>query len=126
MEQSKLYPQNEAGKRFCHFFSHRYTFILGNNLGVDWKPDWQTVKKYPLEHRNLWNRYRDENCFVGVSFNKETHYLMADIDRNSSYHPLNDEQGLGVRFGIYGDRGDAQRFGRALNTTGDFSAIGNQ
>ena len=105
MEQSKLYPQNEAGKRFCHFFSHRYTFILGNNLGVDWKPDWQTVKKYPLEHRNLWNRYRDENCFVGVSFNKETHYLMADIDRNSSYHPLNDEQEFKRLMGAFEDIG---------------------
>ncbi len=92
MEKLELYPQSEVGKTFCQFFSHRYNFIIGDNLGSDKKPNWQTISKYPIEHRNLWNRYCDENCFVGLSFAPTTHYGMIDLDKNSAYHPVNDEQ----------------------------------
>ena len=105
MEQLELYPQSEVGRSFCQFFRHRYNFIIADNLGSDEKPNWQTISKYPIEHRNLWNRYQDEKSFIGLSFAPQTIYVVLDIDRMSAYHPLNDEGEFKRLMGVYEDIG---------------------
>lgn len=90
MTASVHFPNSQDGKRFCEFFNHRYSFIVAPRNGSG-KPDWKTITAYPIEHRNLWNRFLDPDTLVGLSFGPTTHYLLADIDRGSPYHPYNDE-----------------------------------
>jgi hypothetical protein len=49
------------------------------------KPIWQTVTKYPLRPRVLWNQWQDANTLIGVRFTHETYYGLLDIDAGSDY-----------------------------------------
>lgn len=98
------FPLSEEGKRFCQFFSHRYSFIEAN-LNDEERPEWKTVSAYPIEHRNLWNKFLDHDTLIGVSFGSTTHYAVIDIDRGSPYHPHNDEAAFKRLFEAYEDVG---------------------
>ena len=39
----------------------------------------------------LWHRWKDPNDLVGVSFDSETKYALADVDAGSPIHPHNNE-----------------------------------
>jgi hypothetical protein len=67
------YPNSEEGRRFCEFFNHRFSFIVAP-LNGSGKPEWKTIAAYPIEHRNLWNRFLDPDTLVGLSFGPTTHY----------------------------------------------------
>lgn len=97
-------PQVKEGKRFCQFFDHRYSFIEANLNGED-RPDWKTISAYPIEHRNLWNRFLEPDTLIGVSFGRNSHYSVIDIDRGSAYHPLTNEAALKELLGAYEDIG---------------------
>jgi hypothetical protein len=97
-------PQSEEGKRFCQVFDHRYSFIEANLNGAD-RPEWKTISAYPIEHRNLWNRFQDPNTLLGLSFGSSAHYAVIDIDRASPYHPYNDEAAFKRLLGAYEDVG---------------------
>lgn len=56
------------------------------------KPNWRTVKEYRIEPVVLWYRWKDPTDLVGVSFDSETRYAVADVDRDSPIHPYNDER----------------------------------
>jgi len=58
------------------------------------KPDWQTETRYPLQPRNLWQKYQDPKTLVGLRFGDETRYTLIDIDRDSAYHPANNYSGF--------------------------------
>jgi hypothetical protein len=98
------FPASEDGKRFCQFFDHRYSFIEANLNGED-RPEWKTISAYPIEHRNLWNRFLDPDTLIGVSFGSTSHYAVIDIDRGSPYHPYNDEAAFKRLLGAYEDVG---------------------
>lgn len=49
------------------------------------KPNWQTVTKYPLKPRTLWQKFQDAAQLVGVRFGRETLYAVLDIDEGSPY-----------------------------------------
>jgi hypothetical protein len=102
--QAVHFPGSAVGKRFCEFFSHRYSFIEASAFTGD-HPDWRTVSGYPIEHRNLWNRFLDPETLVGLSFGPSTHYAVLDIDRGSPYHPYNDEAAFKALLGAYEDIG---------------------
>lgn len=97
-------PQAEEGKRFCQFFNHRYSFIEANLNGED-RPEWKTISAYPIEHRNLWNRFLDPDTLIGLSFGSTSHYAVIDIDRGSPYHPHNNEAAFKELLGAYEDVG---------------------
>jgi hypothetical protein len=97
-------PQSEDGKRFCQFFDHRYSFIEANLNGED-RPEWKTISAYPIEHRNLWNRFQDPDTLIGLSFGSSAHYALIDIDRGSPYHPHNNEAAFKDLLGAYEDVG---------------------
>ena len=56
--------------------------------------DWSTNTKHPLSPYQLWEKYQDPNCFVGVRHGNETTYAALDIDKNSPYHPNQDETAI--------------------------------
>ncbi len=104
MTSSVHFPLQLEGKRFCKFFSHRFSFIQAQANSED-RPEWKTISAYPIEHRNLWNRFLDPEILIGVSFGSTTHYAVIDIDRKSPYHPHNNEAALKELLGAYEDVG---------------------
>jgi hypothetical protein len=98
------FPLSPEGKRFCQFFAHRYSFIEAHLNGED-RPDWKTISAYPIEHRNLWNRFLDPDTLIGVSFGSTSHYAVIDIDRGSPYHPYTNESAFKELLGAYEDVG---------------------
>lgn len=98
------FPQAEEGKRFCQFFAHRYSFIEAPINGKE-RPEWKTISAYPIEHRNLWNRFKSPDTLIGLSFGSTTNYAMIDLDRGSVYHPYNDEAAFKRLLGAYEDVG---------------------
>lgn len=104
MTASNHFPNSPVGKRFCEFFTHRYNFIEADYYGEE-KPEWRTINKYPIEHRNLWNKYLDPNKLIGLSFGQSTNYAMLDIDIGSPEHPYNNEEAFKKLLGNYEDIG---------------------
>jgi len=98
------FPLSPEGKRFCQFFAHRYSFIEATLNGEE-RPEWKTISAYPIEHRNLWNRFLDPDTLIGVSFGSTTHYAVIDIDRGSPYHPHDNEAAFKELLGAYEDIG---------------------
>lgn len=110
-------PKDPQGQRFIAWFPHRWNFIEADEFDTNhpqvsrkarrqaWKqahkaaksqakskPNWRTVTEYKIEPVVLWHRWGDPNDLVGVSFDKQTLYAVADIDRGSPIHPYNDEK----------------------------------
>ncbi|HHP7229872.1 MAG TPA: hypothetical protein ACFCUY_03310 [Xenococcaceae cyanobacterium] len=110
-------PKDPQGQRFIAWFPHRWNFIEADEFDSNhpkvsrkvrrqaWKqahkaaksqgkskPNWRTVTEYRIEPVVLWYRWKDFNDLVGVSFDKQTLYAVADIDRGSPIHPYNDEK----------------------------------
>jgi hypothetical protein len=52
------------------------------------KPPW-TTSKIPLHSGILIDTYVDPTKLIGIGFDRDTDYLMGDIDRGSPYHPMN-------------------------------------
>ena len=82
----RVCPQPLPSNEFANLW-HGWDFIEAKSLPERGHPPWQRVKKFPLEPRSLMERWRDPEQLVGVSFGKETNYLLADIDLRSRYHP---------------------------------------
>jgi hypothetical protein len=85
-------PFNE----YCGLFSYRWEWInapipdLENakpqiSKSNKAKPEWQT-HQHPLPDCEIQSALSGE-CLIGVSFAATTNYLLADLDRWSSYHP---------------------------------------
>jgi hypothetical protein len=100
---STHFPRCPIGKRFCQFFPHRYHFIHAPASSD--RPQWSTESRYPIEHRNLWNRFQDPHTLLGVSFGSTTHYALLDVDCNSPYHPQHNESAFKSLLGAYEDIG---------------------
>jgi hypothetical protein len=72
--------------QLAHIFIWRgFNFITAPNQP---KPAWKT-HKIPLHIGEFIQRYTDLSQLLGVGFDQDTDYLMADIDRSSPYHPDN-------------------------------------
>ena len=89
--QPSLLPQNPLGVRLCELFPYLWNTIAAPN---EVKPEWETLNKYPLRPRVLWQEWQDKTKLVGVRFGTDTLYGMLDIDRQSPYHPAQDPEGL--------------------------------
>lgn len=98
-------PKDPQGQRFIAWFPHRWNFIEADYFDTNYrhtrdsvraevpkKPNWRTETKYPIEPVVLWHRWKDKDDLIGVSFDSETRYGLADIDRDSPIHPYNDEK----------------------------------
>ena len=109
-------PRDPQGQRFVAWFPHRWNFIEADEFDTShpqvsrktrrqaWqaarktaskkgksKPNWRTETEYAIEPVVLWHRWKDPNDLVGVSFDLETKYALADVDAGSPIHPHNNE-----------------------------------
>lgn len=89
----QLLPSDPIGKRLCSLFSYLWQPIAGVN---EPDPRWQTVKKYALRPRILWDLWQDTTQLVGVRFDHQTRYALIDLDIKSAYHPRQNPQILAL------------------------------
>ncbi|MBU7587003.1 MAG: hypothetical protein KAF91_29830 [Nostoc sp. TH1S01] len=80
-------PLAPLGQRFLSHFHHGWGFIYAPTPKSGERPNWQTENRYPLQPRNLWQQYLDQSVLLGLRFDKETSYLLIDLDRKSKLHP---------------------------------------
>ncbi len=82
-----LLPADPVGQRLCETFGLYLWNCIRAELPNDAtaKPAWQTITKYELRPRVLWNDWQDANTLIGVRFGHETTYGLLDIDAGSDY-----------------------------------------
>lgn len=90
---SEPLPADPQGQRLCRIFTHLWQAIVKPN---DPDEPWETLTKYPLTPRKLWNLWQDGSQVVGVRFSSKdgTAYGLIDIDIGSPYHPKQDPDAL--------------------------------
>jgi hypothetical protein len=96
-DQQKLlgpFPQTETGQRLAILFPHGWKWIYAETPKRGSKPEWETVKKFPLTPVEQWSLHQDENCIIGIRPNKATRWGILDIDITSPYHPQNNLEAL--------------------------------
>ncbi len=87
-----LPPQDPIGAEFTSFFNHPWDFIEANVPLPGERAMWHTVNRYPLQPRNLWDKYLEPDLLLGLRFGSFTRYFVSDIDRKGCYHPLNNKE----------------------------------
>jgi hypothetical protein len=87
-------PLLKAGQRLTTLFPHGWNWIYSDAPKRGIKPEWETVKKFPLAPVELWSLHQDENCIIGIRPDKDTRWGILDIDITSPYHPQNNPEAL--------------------------------
>jgi hypothetical protein len=88
----RLLPQDLIGQHFLQYFHHGWSFLEADMPEWGERPKWRTETRYPLQPRNLWSDYNDDETLLGLSFGSQTNYMLLDIDRTSVNHPYNDRK----------------------------------
>jgi hypothetical protein len=87
-------PISETGQRLANLFPNGWDWIYTDRPKLGAKPEWETIKKFPLAPVELWSLHQDENCIIGIRPDKDTRWGILDIDITSPYHPNNDPEAL--------------------------------
>jgi hypothetical protein len=87
----ELLPHDRLGQRLTTLFPYHWQAITAVN---EPKPAWETITKYPVRSRVLWQRWQDPTQLVGVRFGSATWYALIDIDILSPYHPRQNPEAL--------------------------------
>lgn len=90
--QFSLLTQDPTGQRFLKYFHHGWSFIEADMPPWGERPQWRTETRYPLQPRNLWSKYLDDQTMLGLSFSSQTNYMLLDIDRSGANHPFNNRR----------------------------------
>lgn len=77
-------PNDINGAKLCQLFTYRWMSLEGTTEDLS-KPDWKTVRNYPIRPRSLWAKWNDAKTLVGVRFGRETQYALLDIDKGSKW-----------------------------------------
>jgi hypothetical protein len=87
LKPNTLLPADPLGQRLCETFGRYLWNCIRAELPDDAtaKPAWQTITKYELRPRVLWNDWQDAQVLIGVRFAHETTYGLLDIDAGSEY-----------------------------------------
>jgi hypothetical protein len=87
LKPNTLLPADPLGQRICETFGRYLWNCIRAELPDDAtvKPAWQTITKYELRPRVLWNDWQDAQVLIGVRFAHETTYGLLDIDAGSEY-----------------------------------------
>ena len=88
-----LTPTDAIAQKFVALFPRRWQWIYKPD---GYTGDWQTETRYELTPRDLWREHQSVFKAIGVRFDVETGYLVLDIDKDSRYHPQNNEHGLSL------------------------------
>lgn len=87
-------PLSEAGQRLATLFPNGWDWIYTDRPKLGTKPEWETIKKYPLAPVELWSLHQDPNCIIGIRPDKDSRWGILDIDITSAYHPHQDPAAL--------------------------------
>jgi hypothetical protein len=87
-------PLSETGQRLATLFPNGWDWIYTETPKRGTKPEWETIKKFPLAPVELWSLHQDEHCIIGIRPDKDTRWGILDIDITSPYHPQNDPEAL--------------------------------
>lgn len=79
------FPSDPLGARLCQIFSAPWSAIQSDRPEKG-KPDWRTIKNYPLRPRSLWQKFLSASVLIGVRFDDTTTYGLIDIDRGSPHY----------------------------------------
>ena len=90
-DRRHIQPADPIAREFIAPFCENLFQWIEKPLGGG---DWSTNTKHPLSPYQLWDKHQDPNCFVGVRHGNETTYATSDIDKNSPYHPNQDETAI--------------------------------
>jgi len=93
-DRAHILPADPEAQRFIQPFCRKLYQTIEKKNG-----QWSTNNEYPLSPCLLHERWLVKDSIIGVRFDKETEYLMIDIDRHSIYHPFNDEKGVDMILG---------------------------
>lgn len=90
-DRRNIQPADPIAREFLTPFCENLFQWIEKPLGGG---DWSTNTKHPLSPYQLWEKHQDPNCFVGVRHGNKTTYAALDIDKNSPYHPNQDETAI--------------------------------
>ncbi len=87
-------PLTSAGQRLATLFPKGWDWIYTDAPKRGLKPEWETVKKFPLTPVELWSLHQDEHCIIGIRPAYVTRWGILDIDTTSPYHPQTNPEAL--------------------------------
>jgi hypothetical protein len=87
-------PLSEPGQRLTDLFPNGWDWIYAESPARDNKPEWETIKRYPLTPIEQWSLHQDPTVLVGIRPLSVTRWGILDIDRHSKYHPAQNPEAL--------------------------------
>jgi hypothetical protein len=87
-------PLSETGQRLTNLFPNGWDWIYSDPPSRDNKPNWETVKGYPLSPIEQWSHHQNPDILIGIRPRASTRWGILDIDRHSKYHPTQNPAAL--------------------------------
>jgi hypothetical protein len=91
-------PTDSTGQRLAELFPPTWDWIYspapttGPSSTNDDRPEWTTIKGYPLTSLEQWTHHQDPSCIIGIRPSSETRWGLIDLDRHSPHHPQQNPQ----------------------------------
>ena len=89
-----LPPKDPVGQHFLSYFSHQWDFLEATLSETGQTVDWCSESRYPLQPRNLWEKYLEKNLILGLLFGSFTKYLLLDMTGTVATTPLTTAKGF--------------------------------
>ncbi len=87
-------PLSETGQRLAALFPNGWDWIHSPATDDRQKPDWETIKRYPLTPIELWSLHQDPEHIIGVRPSTNTRWGIIDLDRHSPHHPAQNPKAI--------------------------------
>jgi hypothetical protein len=91
-------PLDESGQRLAQIFTNGWDWIYAPRPNPSEKPQWETIKKFPLTPVEMWQLHQNPDCLIGARPGSLTTWAVIDVDHLSPYHPSEDPAWLGIIF----------------------------
>jgi hypothetical protein len=89
-------PHSEAGQRLAELFPNGWDWIYADPPSRDNKPNWETIKGYPLSPIEQWSHHQNPDILIGIRPAATTRWGILDIDKHSKYHPTQNPAALQI------------------------------
>jgi hypothetical protein len=87
-------PLSAPGQRLTALFPNGWDWIHADPPTRDNKPEWETIKNYPLTPIEMWSHHQNPDIVIGIRPAATTRWGILDIDRHSQYHPAQNPAAL--------------------------------
>lgn len=98
-------PQSETGQRLSDLFPNGWDWLHAEQPDPANKPDWETIKNYPLPPIEQWSYHQNPHNLIGIRPGATTRWAVLDIDRPSQYHPAQNPTALDTIHNVLEDIG---------------------